>query len=134
MDYGSCIGGHFVGEREYCVLRHIRLPKGNFSEYIEHASDHVIDLIQKCFNAYLRCFYKCKRVKKITTEEWVWFDKPMENEILTKLVRKDMVRICDPDLSRREKRKMLADPRVGGRIFSLLLDSVLPLFVSAYVK
>ena len=58
----------------------------------------------------------------------------MENEILTKLVRKGMVRICDPDLSRSEKRKMLVNPKVGGRIFNLLLGTVLPLLVSAYVK
>ena len=63
MDSGGCIGGHFVGEREYRVLRHIKLLKGNFSEYIENASDHVIDLIQNCCNAYLRGFYKCKRVR-----------------------------------------------------------------------
>ena len=53
MDSGSCIGGNFVGECEYCVLRHIKLLKGHFSEYIENASDHVIDLIQNCCNAYL---------------------------------------------------------------------------------
>ena len=119
MDSGGCIGGHFVGEREYRVLRHIKLLKGNFSEYIENASDHVIDLIQNCCNAYLRGFYKCKRVEK-----WVWFDKP----------RKYIVKICDPDLSRDEKRKILADPWVGGEIFSLLFGNVLPLLVSAYVK
>ena len=51
MDYSGCIGGHLVGEREYRVLRHIKLLKGNFSEYIEHSSDHVIDLIQNFSNA-----------------------------------------------------------------------------------
>ena len=51
MDYSGCIGGHFVGEREYCVLRHMKLQNGLFSEYDEHASDHVIDLIKNCCNA-----------------------------------------------------------------------------------
>ena len=48
MESGGCIGCHFVGDHEYCVLRHIKLPKGHFSEYIDHASDHVIDQIQNC--------------------------------------------------------------------------------------
>ena len=48
MDSGGCIGGYFVGEHEYCVLRHIKLLRGHFNEYIENASDHVIDLIQNC--------------------------------------------------------------------------------------
>ena len=48
----------------------------------------------------------------------MWFDNPTNNEILTKLVRKDMLKICDPDLSRDEKRKMLANPQVAGGIFS----------------
>ena len=69
MDYSGCIGGHFVGEREYCVLRHIKLLKGNFSEYIENVSDHVIDLIQNCCNAFLRGLYKYERVEKCG-----WFD------------------------------------------------------------
>ena len=56
MDSGIGIGGHFVGHGEYHVLRHIKSLKGHFSEYIEHASDHVIDQIQNCCNAYLRGF------------------------------------------------------------------------------
>ena len=107
----------------------MKLSYGHFSEYIEHESDHVIDLIQNWCNAYLRRFCKCKGV-----EMWMWFDKPMKNEISTKLVRKHIVKICDPDLSRDDKRKMLANLKVGGGIFSLLLSTVLPLLVSAYVK
>ena len=57
-----------------------------------------------------------------------------EFQKFSKLVRKDMVRICDPDLSRDEKRKMLVNPKVRGGIFSLLLSTVLPLLVSAYLK
>ena len=36
--------------RKVCedILTHINSLKGNFSEYIEHASEHVIDLIQNC--------------------------------------------------------------------------------------
>ena len=48
----------------------------------------------------------------------MWFDNPTNNEILTKLVRKDMLKICDPDLSRDEKRKMLANLQAVGGIFS----------------
>ena len=89
MDSGIGIGGHFVGHGEYHILRHINLLKGHFSEYIEHASDHVIDQIQNCCNAYLRGFFKCKmsEIRGIG--------------ILTKLVRKDMLKICDSDLSQK---------------------------------
>ena len=55
-------------------------------------------------------------------------------EIIEELVRKKMLKICDPVVSRSEKRKMLADLHVGGGIFNLLLGIVLPLLVSAYVK
>ena len=77
-----------------------------------NASDHVIDLIRNCCNAYLGGFNRRK----------------------CKLVRKEMSKICDPDVSRDEKRKMLADPHVRGEIFSLLLGSVLPALVSTFVK
>merc|ERR1712081_127367 len=30
------------------ILTHVKSLKGNFSEYIENASDHVIDQIQNC--------------------------------------------------------------------------------------
>ena len=35
------------------ILRHTKSLKGNFSEYIENASDHVIDQIQNCCFAFL---------------------------------------------------------------------------------
>ena len=61
--------------------------------------------------------------------------KGMGTEFLNlgKLVRKDILKIYDPDLSRDKKRKMLANPKFGGGIFSLLLSTVLPLLVSAFV-
>ena len=56
MDSGIGIGGYFVGHSEYHVLRHIKLLKGHFSEYIEHASNHVFNQTQNCSNVYLRGF------------------------------------------------------------------------------
>merc|ERR1711954_562182 len=62
--------------RKVCedILTHINSLKGNFSEYIKNASDHVIDQIQNCCFAFMdgRCL--CKR---------------RGSEILAKLVRKD---------------------------------------------
>ena len=55
-------------------------------------------------------------------------------EILAKLIRKDMKRIIDPDVSRNEIRKILSHRQKGGRIFSLLLGTVLLALVSAFVK
>ena len=119
MDYSICLGGHFVGECEYCVLRHIKLLKGHFSEYIENSSDHVIDQIQNFCFAFMDGCCPCKR---------------RGSEILAKLVRKDMKKIIDPDVSRGEKRKILSNLQKGGGIFSLLLGTVLPALVSAFVK
>ena len=53
------------------------------------------------------------------------------SEILAKLVRKDMKKIIDPDVSRNEIRKILSHQQKGGGIFSLLLGMVLPALVSA---
>ena len=119
MDSGIGIGGHFVGHGEYHILRHINLLKGHFSEYIEHVSDHVIDQIQNCCFAFMDGRCPCKR---------------RGSEILAKLVRKDMKKIIDPDVSRSEKRKILSSQQKGGGIFSLLLGTVLPAIVSAFVK
>ena len=101
------------------ILRHIKSLKGNISEYIENASDHVIDQIQNCCFAFMdgRCL--CKR---------------RGSDILANLVRKDMKKIIDPDVSRSEKRKILSSQQKGAGIFSLLLGTVLPAIVSAFVK
>ena len=56
------------------------------------------------------------------------------SEILAKLVRKDMKRIIDPDVSRNEIRKILSHQQKGGRIFSLSLGTVLPALLSIFVK
>ena len=45
-----------------------------------------------------------------------------------------MKKIIDPDVSRSEKRKILSSEQKGGGIFSLLLGTVLPALVSAFVK
>ena len=100
------------------ILTHINSLKGNFSEYIENASDHVIDQIQNCCSHFMAGHCPCKR---------------RGSEILAKLVRKDMKKIIDPDVSRGEKRKILSSQQKGGRIFSLLLGTVLPALVSAFV-
>ena len=50
------------------------------------------------------------------------------------MVRKDMKKIIDPDVSRDEKRKILSHQQKGGGIFSLLLATVLPALVSEFVK
>ena len=101
------------------ILTHIKSLKGNFSEYIEHASDHVIDHIQNCCFVFMDGRCPCKR---------------RSSEILAKLVRKDMKKIIDPNVSRGEKRKILSHEQKGGGIFSLLLGTVLPALVSAFVK
>ena len=104
--------------RKVCedILTHINSLKGNFSEYIENASDHVIDQIQNCCFAFMDGRCPCKR---------------RGSEILAKLVRKDMKKIIDPDVSRSEKRKILSSQQKGAGIFSLLLGTVLPAIVSA---
>ena len=101
------------------ILTHIKSLKGNFSEYIEHASDHVIDQIQKCCSNFMDGFCPCK---------------DRGSEILSKMVRKDMKKIIDPDVSRDEKRKILSHQQKGSGIFSLLLGTVLPALISAFVK
>merc|ERR1711954_271938 len=85
------------------ILTHIKSLKGNFSEYIENASDLVINQIQNCCFAFMDGRCPCKR---------------RDSEILAKLVRKDMKRIIDPDVSRSEKRKILSSQQKGGGIFS----------------
>ena len=92
------------------ILRHIKSLKGNFSEYIENASDHVIDQIQNCCFAFLNGCCPCKR---------------RGSEILAKLVRKDMKKMIDPDVSRNDKRKFLSNQQKVNAIFSLLLNYAL---------
>ena len=101
------------------ILTHIKSLKGNFSEYIEHASDHVIDQIENCCKNFMEGFCPCKR---------------RGSEILAKMVRKDMKKIIDPHVCRCEKRKILSHKQKGGGIFSLLLGTVLPALISAFVK
>ena len=93
--------------------------RGNFSEYIEHASDYDIDQIQYCCFVLMDGRCPCKG---------------RGNEILAKMVRKDMKKIIDPDVSRDEKRKILSHQQKGSGIFSLLLGTVLPALISAFVK
>ena len=45
-----------------------------------------------------------------------------------------MKKIIDPDVSRDEKRKILSHQQKGSGIFSLLLGTVLPALISAFVK
>merc|ERR1711954_200911 len=80
------------------ILPHIKSLKGNFSEYIENASDHVIDQIQNCCSNFMDGCCPCKR---------------RGSEILAKLVRKDMKKMIDPDVSRDEKIKILSSPQKG---------------------
>merc|ERR1712243_490007 len=86
------------------ILTHIKSLKGNFSEYIEHASDHDIDQIQYCCFVLMDGHCPCKGGG---------------SEILAKMVRKDIKKIIDPDVSRDEKRKILFNKQRGGGIFSL---------------
>ena len=108
-------------KRKVCelILTYIKSLKGNFSEYIEHASDHDIDQIQYCCFVLMDGRCPCKG---------------RGNEILAKMVRKDMKKIIDPDVSRDEKRKILSHQQKGSGIFSLLLGTVLPALISAFVK
>ena len=101
------------------ILTHIKSLKGNYSEYIEHASDHDIDQIQNCCSVLMEGHCPCKG---------------RGNEILAKMVRKHMRKIIDPDVSRDEKRKILSHQQKGSGIFSLLLGTVLPALISAFVK
>merc|ERR1712081_122971 len=108
-------------KRKVCelILTHIKSLKGNFSEYIEHASDHDIDQIQYCCFVLMDGRCPCKG---------------RGNKILVKMVRKDMKKIIDPDVSRDEKRKILSNQQKGSGIFSLLLGTILPALISAFVK
>ena len=85
------------------ILTHIKSLKGNFSEYIENASDHVVDQIQKWCHAF---FDGCCPYKRKGTES------------LEKLVRKEMEEILDPDVSRNKKTQILFNQQKGGGIFS----------------
>ena len=86
----------------------------NFSEYIENACDHVIEEIQNCCLNFMDGHCPCKR---------------RGIEILAKLVRKDMKKMIDPDVSSDEKRKISSHQQKGGGSFSLLLGMVLPALV-----
>ena len=92
------------------ILRHIKSLKGNFSEYIENASDHVIDQIQNCCFAFMdgRCPYK--RSERKGTEN------------LAKLVRKDMKKMIDPDISRNEKGNFYLVNRKGAEFSHCYLE------------
>merc|ERR1711954_173749 len=57
------------------ILTHIKSLKGNFSEYIENASDHGIDQIQNCCLNFMVGYCPCKQ---------------RGSEILAKLARKYM--------------------------------------------
>merc|ERR1711954_476816 len=77
--------------RKVCevILTHIKSLKGNFSEYIEHASDDVIDQIQNCCSNFMAGHCTCKR---------------RGSKILANLVRKGMKIKIYPDVSRNEIR------------------------------
>ena len=107
-----------LAKRKVCEV----ILKGSFIEYIENTSDHVIVQIKNCCSAFLdgRCLWKRKERRG--------------TEILVDLVRKDMKKIIDHDVSRNEKTKMLSNQQEGARIFSLLFGTVLPALVSEFVK
>ena len=111
-----------LAKHEACevILRHMKSLKGHFSENIENASNHVIDQIQNCSFAFLDGHCPCKRGERRGTE------------ILAKLVRIDMKKIIDPDVSRNEKRKILSSQQKGSRIFLFILVTVLPALVSSF--
>ena len=86
-----------LAKRKVCKV----ILKGSFIEYIENTSDHVIVQIKNCCSAFLdgRCLWKRKERRG--------------TEILVDLVRKDMKKIIDYDVSRNEKTKMLSNQQEG---------------------
>ena len=51
-----------LAKRKVCevILTHIKSLKGNFSEYIENASDHFIGQIQNCCSNFMAGHCQCK--------------------------------------------------------------------------
>ena len=58
-----------------------------------------------------------------------------ENDLmLLKPIKKEFKKVSDPDVSIKEKRKVLSKPQVGHGIFTLLAGTILPELISLFTK
>ena len=91
---------------------------GDYSEYMKHAHDDDIKSIQACCDMFRRSEYKTtKRGRK-------------NDLMLLKPIKREFEKVMDPDVSIKEKRKVLSKPQVGHEIFTLLASTILPKIIS----
>ena len=104
------------------VLKHMGTLHGDYSEYMKHCDADDIKHIQYCCEGFM------ERKYKTTKRGW-------ENDImLLKPIRKEFENVMDPDVSIKEKRKILSKPQVGQGIFTLLASTILPALISLFTK
>ena len=100
------------------IFKHMESLNGDFGEYINNADEDDIKHIQCCCEAFMERRYK-------TTK------RGRENDlILLKPIKKEFEKVMDPDVSIKEKRKVLSKPQVGYGIFTLLVSTILPKLIS----
>ena len=95
---------------------------GDYSEYLKHADEDVIQSIQTCCEMFMKHKYKTTKRGKET------------DLMLLKPIKKEFVKVMDPDVSIIEKREILSKPQVGHGIFTLLASTVLPALISLFTK
>ena len=49
-------------------------------------------------------------------------------------IKREFEKVMDPDVSIKEKRKVLSKPQVGHGVFTLLASTVLPALISLFTK
>ena len=91
---------------------------GDYNEYVRHADKDDIDILTSCCEAFLSGDYKFQKKERMAVE------------LLSKPIRKDVMKICDPNMSTVEKREVLSNPQNGNGIFTLLAGAVLPALIS----
>ena len=111
------------GQKEaITVLKHMGTLHGDYSEYMKHADEDVIKSIQTCCKMFRKRKYK-------TTK------RGRENDLmLLEPIKKEFVKVMDPDVSITEKREILSKPQVGQGIFTLLASTVSPALISLFTN
>ena len=70
-----------------------------------------------------------RRCEYNSTDRWRKYDF-----MFLKPIKKEFEKVMDPDVSIKEKRKVLSKPQVGHGIFTLLASTVLPALISIFTK
>ena len=100
------------------VLKHIESLNGDYNHYIKNAEKDDIDILTSCCQRFLTGDYKFKKKDRLVVE------------LLSKPIRKDVKKLCDPKMPTLEKRELLSNPQKGDGIFTLLVGAVLPALIS----